>query len=209
MKNNTLKKLSLAAIMAVAVWTTESNAAAILTPGNNPQPDEKVLLNTGLSGSVIFGTTNQTGLNVRFTGSETITAPANGQARIEAVDGAFTSLVIDVPGGTFSSLILNPDASVNGTADFTATTTVGTTVFNNVALGGSGQNFFTFTTSSPAERFISVGVVADSPLVFTDVAQVRLGGAQVSTSVPDGGATVALLGLGLGLLAFAKRKFQA
>ena len=205
---NTLKNLLLAGIAAVAVGASSAQAAPILTVGNNPQPDENVLLNTGLSGSVIFGTTNQTNLSVRFTGTETITAPANGQARIEAVDGAFTSLTIDVPNGTFSSLILNPDASVNGTADFTAVTTSGTQVFNNVALGGSGSNFFTFTTSTPSERFISVGVVADSPLLFTDVAQVRLGGAQSNTAVPDGGATVAMLGLGLGLLAVAKRKFM-
>jgi hypothetical protein len=200
------KKVLVTLLASAALWISNAQAVAILTPGNIPQSDENVLLNTGLTGTVVFGTTNQTGLNVRFTGGETITAPANGQARIEAVDGTLASLTIDVPGGTFSSLILNPDASVTGTADFTAVTTSGTTLFPNVALGGSGSNFFTLTTSTPGERFISVGVVADSPLVFTDVAQVRLGGAQLTT-VPDGGMTVAMLGLGLGLLAFAKRKF--
>lgn len=208
-KIRTMTKVLVAATAAVAMWTSQAHAVAILAPGNNPQIDENVLLNTGLTGSVIFGTTNQTGLSVRFTGTEPITAPANGQARIEAVDGAFTSLTIDVPGGTFGSLILNPDASVSGTADFTAITTSGTTNFNNVALGGSGSNFFTFTTSTPAERFISVGVVADSPLTFTDVAQIRLGGAQRNTTVPDGGATVAMLGMTLVALFGLRRRLRA
>ena len=208
MKKPILKKWFVAGTVAVAMWASEAHAVAILTPGNIPQIDENVLLNTGLTGTSVFGTTNQTALSVRFTGTETISAPANGQARIEAVDGAFTSLMIDVPGGTFSSLILNPDASVNGTADFTAVTTSGTQVFSNVALTGSGSNFFTLTTSTPAERFLSVTVQADSPLTFTDVAQVRLGGAQRTTAVPDGGATIGLLGcalIGLGMLA---RKFK-
>lgn len=204
---NSLPKTLVAASVAAIMWTSQAHAVAILTPGNNPQTDENVLLNSGLTGTVIFGTTNQTGTSVRFTGTEPITAPANGQARIEAVDMSLTSLVIDVPNGTFSSLILNPDASVTGTADFTVTTTVGAPqLFNNVALGGSGSNFLTFTTSTAAERFVSVGVVTDSPLVFTDVAQVRLGGAQRNTAVPDGGATIAMLGMALvGLFGLRRR----
>ena len=73
----------------------------------------------------IFGTTNQTGLAVRFSGQELLTAPANGQARIDAADNLFTYLMIDLPNGLFGSLILNPDATVNGTVDFTATTILG------------------------------------------------------------------------------------
>jgi len=207
MKTSDFKKLLVAATVAVSVWTSGAQAVPILISGNTPQSDENVLLNTGLTGMTLFGTTNQTGLSVRFTGTEPLIAPANGQARIEAVDGFFTSLMIDLVDGSFSSLILNLDASVTGTADFTAITTTGTYAFSNLALGGSGSNFFTFTTSTPSERFLSVSVEADTPLLFTDVAQIRLGGAQRTTSVPDGGATVALLGVMLGVLGFAKRKF--
>src|SRR5687768_10210729 len=109
------RKLLLVLMATVLMWASNAHATAILTPGNIPQPDENVLLNTGLTGTQIFGTTNQTGLAVRFTGNENITAPANGQARIDAADDLFTFLRIDVPNGTFSSLIFNPDATINGT----------------------------------------------------------------------------------------------
>lgn len=209
MKNSILKKLLVAATAAVAVWTSEAHAVAILTIGNTPQTDENVLLNTGVSGNPIFGTTNQTQLSVRFTGTENITAPANGQARIEAVDGAFTSLITDLPGGTFTSLILNLDATANGTVDFTATlSNGGIQVFNNIAVGGSGANFFTFTTTG-GDRYLSIAVAADVPLEFADAAQIRIGGAQRTTSIPDGGATVGLLGGALVVLGMLRRKLNA
>ena len=71
------KKLFLVLMAVVLMWASEAQATAILTIGNDPQLDENVLLNTGLSGNPIFGTTNQTGLAVRFTGTEDLTAPAN------------------------------------------------------------------------------------------------------------------------------------
>jgi len=135
MSKRVLQRKLLLMFMATALmWASNAHATAILTVGNNPQPDENVLLNTGLTGNPIFGTTNQTGLAVRFTGNENLTAPANGQARIDAADGFFTSLIIDVPNGSFTSLIFNPDATINGTVDFTATTNTGVEVFNNIAV---------------------------------------------------------------------------
>ena len=98
---------------------------------------------------------------------------------------------------------------MTGTADFVAITTSGTFTFPNIALGGSGSNFFTLTPTIAGERFLSVTVTADNPLVFTDVAQVRLGGAQLTTAIPDGGATVAMLGLALVGLFGLRRRLSA
>src|SRR5687767_6621044 len=199
------KKMLLVLMAVVLMWASEAHATAILTIGNNPQPDENVLLNTGLSGNPIFGTTNQTGLDVRFTGSEDLTAPANGQARIEAVDGFFTSLIIDLPNGSFTSLIFNPDATIDGTIDFTATTNTGVQVFNDIALSGSGNNFFTFTTID-GQRYLSIAFEADVPLA--DAAQFRIGGAQPDVAdVPDAASTLSLLGLGVVGIAVARRRF--
>ena len=208
------RKLLVALTALVVLWAVEANATAILTPGNNPQLDENVLLNTGITGNPIFGTTNQTGLSVRFTGQELITAPANGQARIDAADDLFTYLMIDIPGGTFTSLILNPDATVNGTVDFTATTILGgitrVETFNNIAVTGSGNNFFTFTTID-GQRFLNIAFQADGPLAFADASQFRIGGAQITPppppqSVPDAVSTLSLLGFGLAGIAFARRR---
>ncbi len=206
------KKFLVAVTAVVLIWASEAQATAILTIGNNPQPDENVLLNTGITGNPIFGTTNQTGLAVRFTGQELLTAPANGQARIDAADNLFTYLMIDVPNGSFSSLILNPDATVNGTVDFTATTILGgvtsTETFNNVAVSGSGQNFFTFTTID-GQRFLSIAFQADGALAFEDTSQFRIGGAQPTPPpqrVPDRAATLSLFGLSLAGMAAARRR---
>ncbi len=196
------KKMLLVHMAVVLMWASEAHATAILTIGNDPQPDENVLLNTGLTGNPIFGTTNQTGLDVRFTGTEDLTAPANGQARIDAADDLFTFLMIDVPNGSFTSLILNPDATMNGTVDFTATTNTGVQVFNNIAVSGNGQNFFTFTTID-GQRFLSIAFQADGALAFADTSQVRIGGA----AVPDAASTLSLLGLGVAGIAVARRRF--
>src|SRR4029450_6574795 len=95
--NTTLQRISsLAVAVVLLMCASEAHATAILTLGNVPQVDENILLNTGFIGDPIFGTTNQTGLSVRFDGEENLTAPANGQARIEATDGLFTYLKVDV-----------------------------------------------------------------------------------------------------------------
>ena len=201
------KKMFLVLMAVVLMWASEAQATAILTIGNDPQLDENVLLNTGLSGNPIFGTTNQTGLDVRFTGNEDLTAPANGQARIEAVDGFFTSLIIDLPNGSFTSLIFNPDATMDGTIDFTATTNTGVQVFNDIALSGSGNNFFTFTTID-GQRYLSIAFEADGALAFADAAQFRIGGAQPDVAdVPDAASTLSLFGLGMAWIAAARRRF--
>lgn len=200
------KHLVTAVGAALLISTTEAQANAILTAGNIPQIDENILLNTGDVGNPIFGTTNDTNLAVRFTGDEVLTAPASGQARIDAVDDFFTSLMVDVPNGTFTSLILNLDAVINGTVDFTVTTNTGVQVFNDIAVGGSGSNFFTFTTIDN-QRYLDIALQADSGLTFGDAAQFRIGGAQLTIpDVPDAASTFSLLGFALVGIAAARRR---
>lgn len=200
------KHLVTAVGAALLISTTEAQANAILTAGNIPQIDENILLNTGDVGNPIFGTTNDTNLAVRFTGDEVLTAPASGQARIDAVDDFFTSLMVDVPNGTFTSLILNLDAVINGTVDFTVTTNTGVQVFNDIAVGGSGNNFFTFTTIDN-QRYLDIALQADGGLTFGDAAQFRIGGAQLTIpDVPDAASTFSLLGFALVGIAAARRR---
>jgi hypothetical protein len=200
----TYKNLAIVVAAVVLLGATEARANAILTIGNVPQVDENILLNTGDIGNPIFGTTNSTGLMVRFTGNEQLTAPANGQARIEAADDLFTYLMVDLPSGSFTSLILNLDAVADGTVDFTATTNTGVQMFNDIVLDGNGQNFFTFTTSDN-QRYLSIELLTDVDL--SDAAQFRIGGAQIATVPELGSTTLSMLGFGLMGIAAARRRF--
>jgi hypothetical protein len=207
-----LRKAALGAALTSAMVVVSASAAradVILTLGNVPQTDENVLLNSGDIGNPIYGETNNTGFAVRFTGIEDLKAPSSGQARIEAADDAFTYLKVDIPDGSFTSLILNIDSTATGTLDFRALDTDGQEfLFSNTAIGGSGANFFTFTTIN-GQRISFVEFTADVPVTFVDAAQFRIGGAQRTTTVPEPASLLLMGTAAAGLVARRVRRRRA
>lgn len=198
---------SVAAVLLAGV--TPASAIIIFEQGNTPQTgDENILLNNGQVGSTISGFGNTSGFQVDFSSTqETLTAPSNGQARVEATTGLLNEVMIVVPGGSYESLIFN---AFNGTGTLNIVAIAnepggGTQTFNFSYVLGNGQNFSTFTTID-GETIASITLTSAGG--FTDLRQVRIGGISTPSNVPDGGATAALLGLGVLGLACVRRTIK-
>ena len=194
----------LLAFIAIAVFsvTTARADSVTFTIGNNPQSNEEnILLNSGATGTTVFGLTNQTNLQVRFTSSsDTLVEPSSGQARVEAVDGLLNNITLDLPNASFTDVILNPFFG-SGTATVTVLTTNNETFTFSYTLS-NGQNFLTIV-ADPGTRIASVTINAAGG--FTDLRQPRISGAEANVPEP---ASLLLLGGGLLGLAGAGRKLR-
>lgn len=195
--------LSLIAVFAFSLTSAKADSVTF-TVGNNPQQNEEnILLNSGLSGTTVFGLTNQTNLQVAFSSTtDTLVEPSSGQARIEAQDGVLNNVSISVPNGTFTDIILNPFFG-SGTANVTVLTANNETFTFSYSLS-NGQNFLTIV-ADPGTAIFSVTVSAADG--FTDLRQPRISGATANGSVPEP-ASMVLLGSGLLGIATAFRKFR-
>jgi hypothetical protein len=190
-----------AALVALCLAAGAANSAIVILVGpGNFEGDQNVLYNeNGLldNGPLVQGLTNQTGAIVDFfDAGEDLVTPSGGQARVEAVDGGFSAMSIqmDEPGSSFSTIILNLHSSGDGTVMFDIVETgVGSTVAM-FDLDGSGENFFRIygDMGSTIDKLSLVTTVDQD-----DIRQVRIGGA-----VPEPSA---LLALGVGLALYVVR----
>lgn len=201
----------LAALAAVSLIA--STEAVTITPalvGGSGDVDN-VLFNQGVldSGLTVMGTFNSNPTYmIRFTSTQPLEVNG-GQASLSGQgDSNFTNLSFSlVNGDTFTKAQLNPDASTDGTITFTVTyiNPNGTLGSQSFSLNGNGQNYFTILAEN-TQRITTVSFVATGTQIL-DSGQFRLGGLQRATTVPDGGATVALLGASLIALVGLRRKF--
>jgi hypothetical protein len=109
--------------LALALVATPAMADITITDANVAgNPAQNVLLGGNETGLSVIGITSDTSTPILFTGEETLTEPAAGQARIEANVGTFTDLVITLlnPGLFFTKLEFNLNAAADGDVTITA-----------------------------------------------------------------------------------------
>lgn len=201
--------LKAAVVAAAAIFALSAGAASaniVIVQGSVPgNPSENVLLNSGSSGMTVLGTTNQTNTSVTFTGNEALSEPSNGQARIEATDGAYTFLnfMLTDPTKGFTSAEFNINAAATGTISIT-----GVDQFGNVFIGSpftvsaNGQNFFNLTsTDGQIIKSVTIQGLQGSIASIADTRQIRLGGigSLVGAVVPEP-STWGMLILGFGMV---------
>jgi len=192
------------AAMIVCSASAARADSVTFTIGNNPQQNEEnILLNSGASGTTVFGLTNQTQLPVAFSSTiDVLVEPSSGQARVEALDGLVNNITISIPNGSFQDIILNP-FSGSGTAIVSVLTANNQTFSFSYSLS-NGENFLTIV-AGPGTAISSVTISA--PGGFTDLRQPRISGAIASVPEPT---TLLLFGFGLlGTATTIRRKRRA
>ncbi|MGI8923238.1 MAG: PEP-CTERM sorting domain-containing protein [Fimbriimonadales bacterium] len=166
------------AALGLCAFTASADIVILVGPGN-VFGDENVLYNeAGLldNGPLVQGITNQTGAIVDFFGAgEDLVTPPRGQARVEAVDGAFTDLMIALHAepNTFTSLIFNLNAAAKGPLDIIVSQESGGPIAGTFDLDPNGENFFRIIAS---KGFLIELVTIDSSVDIQDIKQVRIGG---------------------------------
>jgi hypothetical protein len=211
-----LRKAGLLAVASFALMVgaaTPARADIVVITGVNNQFTDNVLLNPATNVLTVTGTVGANNLLVEFTstsGSGLLVANPSGQATISGGTGndPFTQMTFGLASDdTFTRAVFNINAGTNGSAliHVEGINIDGGFFEDDFLVDANGQNFFTVDAIN-GQLISDISLTALNGAVFEDLRQVRIGGGDVVTRVPEPATTMLLAAALAGFAMTARRR---